>query len=93
MKMKTFVVAVAAFFCCIFLTPSANAQGVIIPIVCDVRPCRPRPMPQPLPNVLPVKSIQLDTKINGQVARRRERRGRYCCTRLPRRTLPQPSTD
>ncbi len=25
-------------------------------------------MPQPLPNALPVKSIQLDTKINGQVA-------------------------
>jgi len=68
MKMKTLVVAIAAFFGCIFLTPSAKAQGVIIPIVCDVRPCRPRPIPQPLPNVLPVKSIQLDTKISGQVA-------------------------
>jgi Ca-activated chloride channel family protein len=41
-----------------------------VPIICDIRPCRPipRPIPQPLPNALPVKSIQLDTKINGQVA-------------------------
>jgi Ca-activated chloride channel family protein len=48
----------------------ANAQGVIVPIVCDVRPCRPlpRPRPIPVPNALPVKSIRLDTKINGQVA-------------------------
>ena len=49
---------------------SVNAQGVIVPIICDVRPCRPipRPRPIPIPNALPVKSIQLDTKINGQVA-------------------------
>src|SRR5215210_9196164 len=47
---------------------AVSAQGVIIPIICDFRPCRPRPIPQPLPNALPVKSIQLDTKINGQVA-------------------------
>lgn len=46
----------------------AFAQGVILPIPCDSRPCRPRPIPQPLPNVLPVKSIKLDTKIEGQVA-------------------------
>jgi Ca-activated chloride channel family protein len=54
-----------------FLTVvSANAQGVIVPIICDIRPCRPipRPRPIPIPNALPVKSIQLDTKINGQVA-------------------------
>lgn len=48
---------------------SANAQGVIIPIVCDRRPCAPPIVrPQPLPNALPVKSIKIDTKINGQVA-------------------------
>jgi Ca-activated chloride channel family protein len=46
----------------------AFGQGVIVPIVCDLRPCRPRPIPQPIPNVLPVKSIKIDTKINGQVA-------------------------
>lgn len=44
------------------------AQGVIVPIICDVRPCMPRPRPVPLPNALPVKSINIDTKINGQVA-------------------------
>ena len=44
------------------------AQGIIVPIVCDLRPCRPRPIPQPLPNALPVKSIKIDTKIDGQVA-------------------------
>ena len=70
MKMKTLVVAIAAFFFSIFFTPSANAQGVIVPIVCDMRPCRAHPLPRPIPvpNVLPVKSIQLDTKISGQVA-------------------------
>jgi Ca-activated chloride channel homolog len=61
----------AILFSVIFATFSATtslAQGVIVPIVCDMRPCRPRPIPQPLPNALPVKSIKIDTKINGQVA-------------------------
>jgi len=64
--------SISAIFCFVFavftFSLSANAQGVIVPIICDFRPCRPRPVPQPLPNALPVKSIQLDTKINGQVA-------------------------
>jgi Ca-activated chloride channel family protein len=48
---------------------NASAQGVIIPIICDVRPCPgPRPRPQPLPNALPVKSINIDVKIASQVA-------------------------
>ena len=57
-------------FVCIWAAISINAQGVIVPIACDVRPCRPipRPRPQPVPNALPVKSIKLDTKIEGQVA-------------------------
>lgn len=65
---------VAAIFCILFsgtiLTGSLSAQGVIVPIICDQRPCRPfpRPQPQPLPNALPVKSIELSTKISGQVA-------------------------
>ncbi len=64
----------ASFFCLaslfLFAGISINAQGVVIPIVCDVRPCRPipRPRPVPIPNVLPVKSIEIDVKINGQVA-------------------------
>lgn len=51
---------------------SVNAQGVIVPIRCDiVRRCpppRPIPRPIPVPNALPVKSIKIDTKIEGQVA-------------------------
>lgn len=63
----------ASFFVLLFVgiltAISANAQGVIIPIICDIRPCRPPvPRPIPLPNALPVKSINIDTKINGQVA-------------------------
>lgn len=57
-----FGVAVAALFSSV----SINAQGIIVPLICELRPCRP--MPQPLPNALPVKSIKIDTKINGQVA-------------------------
>ena len=62
----------AKFFCSIFVglffALSAHAQGVIVPIRCDIRPCIPRPVPQPFPNALPVKSIELNTKIEGQVA-------------------------
>ncbi|HEX8565788.1 MAG TPA: VIT and VWA domain-containing protein [Pyrinomonadaceae bacterium] len=64
----------SGFFLIFFAAISpANAQGVIVPIVCD-RPPRcippPRPLPRPiiLPQQLPVKSIKLDTKINNQVA-------------------------
>ena len=46
-----------------------NGQGIIVPLPCDFRPCAPLP-PRPiaLPNVLPVKSIALDVKIDGQIA-------------------------
>jgi hypothetical protein len=64
---RTAIILCIAFFAAFATTP-IFAQGVIVPIICDVRPCRPRPIPQPLPNVLPVKSIKIDTKINGQVA-------------------------
>ena len=52
----------------LFFVASGFAQGVIVPIRCDFRPCIPRPQPPPFPNSLPVKSINLDTKIEGQVA-------------------------
>jgi Ca-activated chloride channel homolog len=70
MKLKLFANFVCLLFACLFFVHTTNAQGVIIPIICDVRPCIPRPIPRPvpIPNALPVKSIQLDTKINGQVA-------------------------
>ncbi len=74
MKLKFYANAVCQAFGCLLLfllfVVSVNAQGVIVPIICDVRPCRPipRPRPIPLPNALPVKSIKLDTRIVGQVA-------------------------
>src|SRR5215203_746330 len=70
MKLKLFASAVCALVFAIFSVLSISAQGVIVPIICDIRPCRPRPLPRPvpIPNALPVKSIQIDTKINGQVA-------------------------
>jgi len=68
MKLRVFAIAVFAAFGGLTLTVQADAQGVIVPIICDVRPCRPRPIPRPLPNVLPVKLIQIDTKIEGQAA-------------------------
>ena len=47
------------------LATVASAQGVIIP-----GPCRrcPDPRPIPLPRALPIKSINIDTKISSQVA-------------------------
>jgi len=52
---------------------SVEAQGVVVPIRCDIirrcpSPPRPIPRPIPVPNALPVKSIKIDTKIEGQVA-------------------------
>jgi Ca-activated chloride channel family protein len=51
---------------------AAQAQGVIVPIICERRPCVPPPRPVPprqiVPTALPIKSINIDTRINGQVA-------------------------
>lgn len=70
MKFRVFALAVFAAFSGLFCVAPVQGQGVIVPIICDIRPCRPQPIPRPipLPNALPVKSIHLDTKINGQVA-------------------------
>lgn len=68
MKLLALTLAVFAACCGFLFVSTASAQGVIVPIICDMRPCRPRPIPQPLPNALPVKSIELTTKIVGQVA-------------------------
>lgn len=70
MKFKKTAGLLGLLFAGLSAAISVNAQGVIVPIVCDVRPCRPlpRPRPIPIPNALPVKSIALDTRINGQVA-------------------------
>jgi Ca-activated chloride channel family protein len=68
MKFKNALSLFCLLFAGLFFSLSAHAQGVIIPIRCDFRPCIPRPVPQPIPNALPVKSIELNTKIEGQVA-------------------------
>ena len=68
MKFRAIAAVLVTGFAGFVFSSNVTAQGVIVPIVCDFRPCRPRPLPQPLPNALPVKSIQLNTKINGQVA-------------------------
>ncbi len=68
MRFKTIVSLFFLLFVSLGFALSAAAQGVIIPIRCDIRPCIPRPVPQPLPNALPVKSIEINTKIEGQVA-------------------------
>ena len=70
MNLRSVVSFLSFIVVCFLAVVSANAQGVIVPIICDIRPCRPipRPRPQPIPNALPVKSIELNTKIEGQVA-------------------------
>jgi len=68
MKIKNLAFAFGAVLSALFFDAAIQAQGVVVPIICDFRPCVPRPRPMPLPNVLPVKSIRLDTKIEGQVA-------------------------
>ncbi len=69
-RMNKKLVSVLFLFPIFLFSLSATfGQGVIIPNPCDRRPCRPPiPRPVPLPIVLPVKSIKLDTKINGQIA-------------------------
>jgi len=67
MKLRLFTTAALVSSAAFLFAIPALAQGVIVPIICDRRPCFPRPVPQ-LPNALPVKSIRLDTRINGQVA-------------------------
>ncbi|MBV9215409.1 MAG: VWA domain-containing protein [Acidobacteria bacterium] len=68
MKFRSCAAFLIMAFSALGLAIRANAQGVIIPIICDVRPCGPRPVNPQLPNALPVRSIKLDVKINGQVA-------------------------
>ncbi len=69
MKIRAVFAVLFVLFSSAAYSTAVRAQGVIMPIICDTRPCRPLPRPAPqLPNALPVKSIKLDTKIAGQVA-------------------------
>lgn len=69
MHFKTVAIFFGVVLSAFTLSLSTFAQGVIVPIVCVTRPCNPRPPnPQTLPSALPVKSIQINTEIDGQVA-------------------------
>ncbi|HEV3469747.1 MAG TPA: VIT and VWA domain-containing protein [Pyrinomonadaceae bacterium] len=57
---------VAGLLLLAFLSATANAQGVIVPGPCRRCPVPPRPVV--LPRALPVKAIEVETKIAGQVA-------------------------
>lgn len=61
---------ITSFILAFAFSGSGLAQGVIIPRQCDISRRCPRPVPPriPLPIALPVKSILIDAKINGQVA-------------------------
>jgi Mg-chelatase subunit ChlD len=67
--MRTFRDLMCLFFGLVLLalvTATTNAQGIIIPGQCGRCPVPPRPVQ--MPRALPVKSINIDTKINAQVA-------------------------
>ena len=73
MKTNHFISLLCAVTVGLLSAWSTAAQGVIVPIICDVRPCPrpvppPRPRPVPVPIILPIKSINVEVKINGQVA-------------------------
>ena len=63
---RTLLCLFVGLFVLAFVAPGARAQGVIVPGPCRRCPTPPRPVT--LPRALPVKSINIDTKINGQVA-------------------------
>ena len=70
MRIKTilFVSLLFLYFTSITATV-ANAQGVIVPGPCGRCPRPPRPLPPvTLPRTLPIKSININTKIVSQVA-------------------------
>lgn len=68
MKLRTLAAFSPLLLSVALLGVSVRAQGVIVPNFCEMRPCTPRPIPRQLPNVLPVRSIKLDTKIVGTAA-------------------------
>jgi Ca-activated chloride channel homolog len=65
MQIKRATASLVLFFLVIFAAAmSASAQGVIVPRPCDRCPSQPAN----LPRSLPIKSINIDTTIKGQVA-------------------------
>lgn len=69
MKLKNILCLFCLLSASFVFALSVQAQGVIIPVICERRPCiPPRPPRPPFPMTLPVKSININTKIEGQVA-------------------------
>jgi Ca-activated chloride channel homolog len=66
MQIKRATASLVVLFFFVVLAGSAQAQGVIVPRPCDRCP-RP-PQPVTLPRSLPIKSINIETTIKGQVA-------------------------
>ncbi len=52
----------------LFISGAAFGQGVIIPRECDRCPPHPIPRPRPIPRVLKIKSVKIETRIESQVA-------------------------
>jgi Ca-activated chloride channel family protein len=65
--MRKVSICLMLVFLVVGATAVASAQGVIVPGPCRRCPTPP-PRPVQLPRALPIKSIQIDTKIAGQVA-------------------------
>ncbi|MCO6510364.1 MAG: VWA domain-containing protein [Aridibacter famidurans] len=70
MSLRNLVVAAFLAPFRLFCAAGTFAQGIIIPRPCDIARRCPRPVPPEivLPVNLPVKSVNIDTKIDGQVA-------------------------
>jgi Ca-activated chloride channel family protein len=68
MRLRLLLAPLALLAAATAAVSDAHAQGIIVPDRCrDCRPSVPGTPPQ-LPNVLPVQSVEIDTRIDGQVA-------------------------
>jgi Ca-activated chloride channel family protein len=65
MRLRLSVVPLVLLTAATASVSDARAQGIVVPDRC--RPCGPGAPPR-LPNVLPVQSVEIDTRIEGQVA-------------------------
>lgn len=69
MNYNFYRIVVLSALCAALTAFSVNAQGVIVTMVCETRPCCPPAVsPRPLTNRLAVESIKLNVKIEGQIA-------------------------